>query len=114
MPTRPPGSLPIRGEKRGQTKLFPIRERGPVKPGNFNARSWEALLERQEIPRDKCRPKLHKYGNTPSASPPQVPDGAHRASRREPGDAGRWASAEGLGRREAALELSLGRDDSGG
>ncbi|RKH38184.1 beta-ketoacyl-ACP synthase III [Corallococcus sicarius] len=51
-----------------------------------NLRILEAVLERLEIPREKCWLNLHKYGNTSSASLPMSLDEAWRAGRLKRGD----------------------------
>lgn len=51
-----------------------------------NLRILEAVLERLEIPREKCWLNLHKYGNTSSASLPITLDEALRAGRLKRGD----------------------------
>ncbi|RKH58790.1 ketoacyl-ACP synthase III [Corallococcus llansteffanensis] len=51
-----------------------------------NLRILEAVLERLEIPREKCWLNLHKYGNTSSASLPMSLDEAWRAGRIKRGD----------------------------
>ena len=51
-----------------------------------NLRILEAVLERLEIPREKCWLNLHKYGNTSSASLPMSLDEAQRAGRLKRGD----------------------------
>jgi 3-oxoacyl-[acyl-carrier-protein] synthase-3 len=51
-----------------------------------NLRILEAVLERLEIPREKCWLNLHKYGNTSSASLPITLDEALRAGRLQRGD----------------------------
>jgi 3-oxoacyl-[acyl-carrier-protein] synthase-3 len=51
-----------------------------------NARIVEAVLERMDIPLDKCWMNLERYGNTSSASLPISIDEAARAGRLQPGD----------------------------
>ncbi|RKG90632.1 beta-ketoacyl-ACP synthase III [Corallococcus terminator] len=51
-----------------------------------NLRILEAVLQRLEIPREKCWLNLHKYGNTSSASLPMSLDEAQRAGRLKRGD----------------------------
>lgn len=51
-----------------------------------NLRILEAVLERFEIPKEKCWLNLQKYGNTSSASLPMSFDEANRAGRFRQGD----------------------------
>lgn len=51
-----------------------------------NLRILEAVMERLEIPKEKCWLNLHKYGNTSSASLPMSLDEAQRAGRLKRGD----------------------------
>lgn len=51
-----------------------------------NLRIIEAVMERVEIPLEKCWLNIHKYGNTSSASLPMTLDEAHRAGRLKKGD----------------------------
>ncbi|RYZ40174.1 MAG: ketoacyl-ACP synthase III [Myxococcaceae bacterium] len=51
-----------------------------------NLRILEAVLQRLEIPREKCWLNLHKYGNTSSASLPMSLDEAQRSGRLKRGD----------------------------
>lgn len=51
-----------------------------------NIRIIDAILERLEVPREKCWLNIEKYGNTSSASLPTTLDEANRAGRLEKGD----------------------------
>ncbi len=51
-----------------------------------NIRILEAVLQRLELPREKCWLNLHEYGNTSSASMPMTLDEANRAGRLKPGE----------------------------
>jgi 3-oxoacyl-[acyl-carrier-protein] synthase III len=51
-----------------------------------NIRILEAVLERLEMPLEKCWLNLHEYGNTSSASLPMTLDEANRAGRLRQGD----------------------------
>jgi 3-oxoacyl-[acyl-carrier-protein] synthase-3 len=51
-----------------------------------NIRIIDAILERLEVPREKCWLNIEKYGNTSSASMPTTLDEANRAGRLKKGD----------------------------
>jgi len=51
-----------------------------------NIRIIDAILERLEVPREKCWLNIEKYGNTSSASLPTTLDEANRAGRLKKGD----------------------------
>jgi 3-oxoacyl-[acyl-carrier-protein] synthase III len=51
-----------------------------------NIRILEAVMDRLEIPREKCWLNLHSYGNTSAASVAMALDEAHRAGRLKKGD----------------------------
>jgi 3-oxoacyl-[acyl-carrier-protein] synthase-3 len=51
-----------------------------------NLRIIESLMQRLEIPLEKCWLNISKYGNTSSASMPMSLDEAQRAGRLKPGD----------------------------
>jgi len=51
-----------------------------------NIRILEAVLQRLELPVEKCWLNLHEYGNTSSASLPMTLDEANRAGRLKQGD----------------------------
>lgn len=51
-----------------------------------NIRILEAVLQRLELPMEKCWLNLHDYGNTSSASVPMTLDEANRAGRLKQGD----------------------------
>lgn len=51
-----------------------------------NLRIIEAVLQRVEVPLEKCWVNIHKYGNTSSASLPMTLDEANRAGRLKKGD----------------------------
>jgi len=51
-----------------------------------NIRIIEAVLERLELPRERCWLNIDRYGNTSSASLPTTLDEANRAGRLKKGD----------------------------
>jgi len=51
-----------------------------------NIRIIDAILERLEVPREKCWLNIERYGNTSSASLPTTLDEANRAGRLKKGD----------------------------
>ncbi|WNG46299.1 ketoacyl-ACP synthase III [Archangium minus] len=63
-----------------------VRDVDHVISHQANIRILEAVLQRLELPVDKCWLNLHEYGNTSSASLPMTLDEANRAGRLKQGD----------------------------
>ncbi len=63
-----------------------VRDVDHVIAHQANIRILEAVLQRLELPVEKCWLNLHDYGNTSSASVPMTLDEANRAGRLKQGD----------------------------